>query len=89
MPAKALMDLRKGSPVEIQGVTFVMDEDQTLRPGDFVIAQRNLPYPQLVEIASVNHEHGYIVPVMIDTCIYPYDFSDCVKVKEAIQSKGT
>jgi len=79
---RTIRALERGETVELWGLRFVKDQGE-IGKGDLYIAERNTG-PQLLTCAYVNHENGYVVPSEGE---YPYDLSECVKVRESQEGK--
>lgn len=75
---RSLTALRQGKVLDLDGILLVK-ADGEIEPGDLYIAERNTG-PNLLEAQRIDTENGYIVPTSRD---YPFDLSECVKVKEA------
>jgi hypothetical protein len=85
MRYETIKRLRAGEVINLDGLLLERDEGE-IQPGDLYVAERNTG-PHLLTVRKVVEDGegpmgfgGYVLATTID---YPFDFHECVKVREA------
>lgn len=69
--------LQKSNVFNFEGILFLKD-DTKLEPGDLYVAERNSG-PKLLTVKKIDHKNMLVIPT---NCEYPFNFDECVKVRE-------